>query len=128
MPDFKINLKKLIYLIVAVTSSSVIAGSYEDFFEAVAADNAVLISSLARRGFDANSRDPSGQTGLFLALRGGSLQAAEVLLKDPALDVDALNAAGESALMMAALKGRTEWAQRLIERGALAARLERLAR
>lgn len=118
MPDLKQYLKIAFYLLVASAFSSAFAGSYEDFFEAVTSDNAIVISSLTRRGFDANSRDPSGQTGLFLALRGGSLQAADVLLKDPALDVNALNAAGESALMMAALKGRTEWARRLIERGA----------
>jgi ankyrin repeat protein len=32
--------------------------------------------------------------------------------------VNAVNTVGESALMMAALKGRTEWCRRLIERGA----------
>src|SRR3990167_2042194 len=112
------NIKNVAYTIVATAFFSANAGSYEDFFEAVAVDDATTIAGLTRRGFDPNSRDPKGQTGLFLALRDGAFQAAEVLLKNPATDVNTLNEAGESALMMAALKGRTEWAQRLLERGA----------
>lgn len=112
------NIKNVAYLIVATAFVSANAGSYEDFFEAVAVDDATTIAGLTRRGFDPNSRDPKGQTGLLLALRDGAFQAAEVLLKNPATDVNTLNEAGESALMMAALKGRTEWAQRLLERGA----------
>lgn len=112
------SFNKILYLVVATVVCSANAGSYEDFFEAVASDDGATVAALTRRGFDPNSRDPKGQTGLFLALRSGAFQAAEVLLKDPATDVNTLNEAGESALMMAALKGRTEWAQRLLERGA----------
>ncbi|HEY0859256.1 MAG TPA: ankyrin repeat domain-containing protein [Albitalea sp.] len=112
------HFRNVCYAVVASAFVSANAGSYEDFFDAIASDDSATVASLARRGFDPNSRDPKGQTGLFLALRDGSLQAADVLLKDPALQVDTLNEAGESALMMAALKGRTEWAQRLLERGA----------
>ena len=36
----------------------------------------------------------------------------------PALDVNAVNASGETPLMMAALRGDLDWARRLIERGA----------
>lgn len=112
------HIRNVCYVVVAIAFVSANAGSYEDFFDAIASDDSATIASLTRRGFDPNSRDPKGQTGLFLALRDGSFQAADVLLKDPALEVDTLNEAGESALMMAALKGRTEWAQRLLERGA----------
>jgi hypothetical protein len=94
------------------------AGSYEDFFRAVEVDNPSAVRSLVQRGFDVNSRDASGQTGLFLALRSGSFKVAGTLLAVPTLDVNALNAAGESALMIAALKGEADWSQRLIERGA----------
>jgi ankyrin repeat protein len=111
-------MKKLFYLIVLLCFSSAHAGSYEDFFSAVEGDDAAAIRSLVQRGFDANSRNPQGQTGLFLALQSGTLRAAEALLAEPSLDVNALNEAGESALMIAALKGRLEWTQRLLERGA----------
>lgn len=112
------HFKKIVYLIAVVGLSSAHAGSYEDFFGAVASNDAGTVQSLVQRGFDANSRDPKGQTGLFLALRGGAFGVADALLKAPALDVNALNEAGESALMMAALKGQQDWSQRLLERGA----------
>ncbi|HUG23332.1 MAG TPA: ankyrin repeat domain-containing protein [Albitalea sp.] len=94
------------------------AGSYEDFFQAVANDDASTIRALLQRGFDPNARDPQGQTGLYLALRSNASQAADTLLKAPSIDVDALNEAGETALMMASLKGHTEWVRRLLDRGA----------
>ena len=112
------HFRKFVYLIVMAGFSSANAGSYEDFFRAVEVNDAALVHTLIQRGFDANSRDPKGQTGLILALRGGAFDAAEALLKAPNLDVNALNDAGESALMMAALKGQADWAQRLIDRGA----------
>src|SRR5438270_5677729 len=110
------HFKRIGYLVAAVSVSSANAGSYEDFFSAVTSNDAGTVQSLVQRGFDANSRDPKGQTGLFLALRGGAFGVADALLKAPALDVNALNEAGESALMMAALKGQQDWSQRLLER------------
>jgi uncharacterized protein len=101
-----------------VAASAAHAGSYDDFFGAVARDDASTIQALVQRGFDANSRDPKGQTGLFLALRSGAFSVADALLKEPTLDVNALNEAGESALMIAALKGQADWSARLVERGA----------
>ncbi len=67
-----------------------------------------------QRGFDPNTPDEKGQVGLYLALREGSLKVAEVLLQHPQLKVDAANAAGETPLMMAALRGNVEWTQRLL--------------
>jgi ankyrin repeat protein len=81
-------------------------------------DDGRTVRQLIERGFDPNSRDPKGQAALHLALRDGSLVVAEALWASPALDVSALNANGESPLMMAALRGNLAWAQRLLERGA----------
>ena len=94
------------------------AGSYEDFFEAIVRDDPVTINQLIQRGFDPSSRDPKGQTALFVALRAQSFKAAEALLGGPQPDINALNETGESALMMAALKGQLDWVKRLLERGA----------
>jgi ankyrin repeat protein len=105
-------------LVAAAVCSSAAAGSYEDFFRATESDDAATVRTLIQRGFDANSRDPQGQTALHLALRGGQFNVAEALLGERSVDVNALNAAEESALMMAALKGHTDWTRRLIERGA----------
>ena len=94
------------------------AGSYEDFFIAVRNDNATEVSDLLRRGFDPNARDAKGQPGLTVAMQEQSMKAAKVLLAQPALDVDALNQAGESAVMMAALKGTVAGIDLLLARGA----------
>jgi ankyrin repeat protein len=94
------------------------AGSYDDFFTAIVRDNPRTIKSLLDKGFDANTRDEKGQTGLYVAIRNESLNAAEAILNGPKLDVNALNAAGESALMMAALKGQLELATKLLAHGA----------
>lgn len=112
------NLRIAVYVTVASAFSFASAGAYDDFFSAVETDNGSVIQSLLSRGFDPNSRDLQGQTGLYLALRGRAFNAAEALLKAPGVDVNALNEAGESALMMAALKGQTGWCKRLIEQGA----------
>lgn len=110
--------KTFIYLLASVGVSVAIAGSYEDFFQAVNRDDGDTVSSLVQRGFDPNSRNPEGQTGLHLALRDQSPRTANALWRSTALDVNALNAAGETPLMLAALKGDMEWAQRLLTRGA----------
>ena len=94
------------------------AGAYEDFFKAVGSDDVATVSTLLQRGFDPNSRDGKGQLPLYLSLREFAPKVAEALLATPGLQLDATNAAGETALMMAALRGRTEWVRRLIERGA----------
>jgi ankyrin repeat protein len=110
--------KILLLSVVLFGISSVRAGSYEDFFVAVRNDDGPAISALLQRGFDPNSRDPSGQPGLTLAARDQAWRALEALLAHPGVDVNALNASGESALMMAALRGQLRGCRRLVERGA----------
>jgi len=112
--------RKFIYLIIIVVVSAANAGSYDDFFRAVNREDDLTVAALLARGFDPNSRDPEGQTGLMLALRDGSPRVAEALWKSPALHVDVQNASGETALMMAALRGEFAWVQRLLARGAQA--------
>jgi uncharacterized protein len=107
-----------VYIFVVIAFSAARAGAYEDYFRAVDTDNEGTLSNLLQRGFDPNTVDPSGQTGLYLAMREGSFKVAAVLLKQPQLAVDARNKAQETALMMAALRGHTDWMRRLIERGA----------
>lgn len=111
-------LKTFAYLLASIGISAAIAGSYEDFFVAVNRDDGDTVSSLLQRGFDPNSRNPDGQTALHLALRDQSPRTANALWRSTDLDINALNAAGETPLMLAALKGDTEWATRLLNRGA----------
>jgi hypothetical protein len=111
-----------VYLVLTIGFSSANAGAYEDYFRAVSADDARTVSGLLERGFDPNSPDERGQVGLYVALRDGSLKVAATLLAHPGLKVDAVNAADETPLMMAALRGNLEWTQRLIDRGAKVSR------
>jgi uncharacterized protein len=99
-------------------AAGVRAGAYEDFFKAVQLDDARTVSSLLARGFDPNSSDERGHRALYVALRDGSFGVAQALFASPELQVDAANAYGETALMMAALRGQTDWVQRLLARGA----------
>jgi hypothetical protein len=111
-------LRYLVYLCVALHFSSARSGAYEDFFAAVNRDDDRTVATLLQRGFDPNSRDLRGQTGLILALRDDAQRVAEALWKSPQLDLDARNGSDENALMMAALRGRVDWMQRLLARGA----------
>lgn len=115
----KVLFRLMIQAVVALSFSPAWAGSYEDFFVAIRRDDASAVTSLLQRGFDPNSVDPQGQTGLTLAARDRSWSAAGALLASEALNVNQLNASGESALMLAALRGDIDWCRRLLERGAL---------
>ena len=94
------------------------AGVYEDFFKAVERDDGRSVAALLRRGFDPNSRNERGDPALSLAFKEDALSAAEALWAHPQLDLEANNAAGETPLMLAALRGHVAWMQRLIQRGA----------
>ena len=108
----------LYVLMLLVLSPVARAGAYEDFFKAIELDRAPMMQSLLSRGFDPNTPDADGNSGLFVALRSGALRVADVLITHPQLSVNAENEHGETALMMAALKGWLEPAQRLLARGA----------
>lgn len=81
-------------------------------------DDAVTVSSLLARGFDANTLDPQGQHGLLVAIKEPSPKAAKVLLNAPKIDLNTLNVLGESPLMLAALKGEFELAAQMVKKGA----------
>lgn len=112
------KIKLTLYLAVLLTSFSVIAGAYEDFFVAVKRNNGAAVTELLQRGFDPNTPDPSGNTALVLALQAENFAVAEALMARRDLNVNALNQSGESALMMAALRGNLAWCERLLARGA----------
>lgn len=111
-------LKSAAYLIAIATVSIAMASSYVQFFRALDIDDAGTVAQLLSRGFDPNAANEKGDLALVLALRDGSPKVAEVLLAHPDLKVDAVNGAGETALMMAALRGHLAAAHRLLERGA----------
>ncbi len=104
--------------VLAIGSSFASAGAYEDYFRAVAVDNESGLRDLLARGLDPNTLDPTGQHGLFLALRGGSSKVVRLLLQHPETRVESTNAVGETPLMMASLRADLEAMKALIARGA----------
>lgn len=110
--------KKFIYLLVAVCFSAANADDKVSFFRAVNIDNVSTVSSMLAAGFDPNTLDEKGQVPLYLALREEAPRVVKALLAHPGLKPDATNAAGETPLMMAALRGHAEAAADLISKGA----------
>ena len=110
--------KKSIYLVVMAVSFAAHAGSFEDFFRAVRGDNASGVRTLLNRGFDPNTRDEYGQTGLMLALREPSPKVIQVLMESPQLNVDLANAKDETPLMLASIKGQQDLVVQLLKRDA----------
>lgn len=113
----RIWFRYVLYLIVFIGNNSAHAGAYEDFFRAVKLDDGRSVSALLQRGFDPNSRDETGQIALFSAFREGALKVVEVLFQHPSIQIGVRNEAGETPLMMAALRGQREWVLRLLDRG-----------
>ena len=112
-----VGLKGLLCLIVFSVFGVVHAGSYDDFFNAVKQDNARKVKELLISGFDANTPDREGLSGLHLAVLEPSPKATLVLIEWVKTDVNQLNKKGESALMLAALKGNQQIAEKLIKKG-----------
>jgi uncharacterized protein len=76
------------------------------------------VQGLLERGFDPDTLDPKGLSGLYLAVREPSPKVAEVLVDWAKTNVEIRTDHDESALMMACLKGQLELAKKLIARGA----------
>lgn len=110
--------RNLAYLVLAIGFSLAHAGSYVEFFRAVDRDDPMTVTDLLTRGFDPNAASEQGQTALYLALKGGSPKVVKVLMQHPALKVDLANSAGETPLMIAALRGEVDAMKQLMARGA----------
>lgn len=94
------------------------AGVYDDFFRAVAVDDAATVRTLLARGFDPNTTGPTGLPALHHALMERSFKVAQVLVETPSTHSDRRNALGETPLMLAALRGHRPLVQALLSRGA----------
>ena len=112
------SFKKLLYLIVLIGYSFSYAGSYEDFFQALALDNAPVVQALLKRGFDPNSVNPKGQAALLLAMRLPAPAVAKILIAHPETKVEVRTDKDESPLMLAAIKGQLDLCRQLIARDA----------
>ncbi|OYU27424.1 MAG: hypothetical protein CFE41_11510 [Burkholderiales bacterium PBB2] len=105
-------------LLLAALHAPARAAPIDDLVLAAELDNGREITTLLVRGVDPNARDGRGRNALEVALREGSSRALDSLLSHPGTDVNRANAAGETPLMLAAIKGRLDWAKKLVARGA----------
>ncbi len=108
----------VVYLAVITYIFPVMAGSYNDFFTAIKRDHRHTVEALLKDGFDPNTVDETGQPGIIAALLNESYEAADALAASERLQLEAANRSGETALMMASLRGQTALVQRLLQRGA----------
>jgi uncharacterized protein len=114
----RLYIRFIAYLVLALCVIPARAGSYEDYFAAVKRDDPQAVAELLRRGFDPNTPDTQGLTGLYLSLRDGALKVAQLLVEVPSTRIDARTPQDESPLMMAAFRGHADLARKLIARDA----------
>lgn len=81
-------------------------------------DDVRRAARLLEQGVDPNALDDQGRLALVTALQEDSPKVADLLLESGRVDVRRRNAAGETPLMMAALKARRYWMEKLIVLGA----------
>ena len=107
-------------LAAALSACTAFAATFDsvDFFRAVNVDNADAVSRMLAAGVDPNQLDPRGQPALLVALQTESLKVAKVLWDAKGIQIDIRNHAGETPLMMAALKAEVEAAAALVAHGA----------
>ena len=99
--------------------ATVLAGAYEDYFQAVKLDNAAGVRSLLQRGFDPNTVEAErGDSGLILALREEAMHVFEVLLDAPNVNLEIKARNGDTALMIAAFKANQPAVEALLTKGA----------
>ncbi len=105
---------------VGLSACTAFAANYDsvDFFRAVNVDNARSVAAALAQGFDPNALDEHGQPALIVALQTESLKAAKVLWEAKGIQIDVRNHAGETPLMMAALKAEVDAVGALVAHGA----------
>ena len=114
----KHHFKNIFYIVILMGISAVRADPAVDFFRAVQIDNERSVKGLLQQGLDPNTPNAEGQVALFVALRHEAPKVVQALLAHPDIRVDTSNAANETPLMMASLRGNLEAAKLLIAKGA----------
>lgn len=89
----------------------------DPYFAAVVRDDESSVVAQALRGTDLNALR-RGEHALLVAAREGSVKVGLFLLSQRNVAVDVPNPQGETAIMLAAIKGHVVLVKRLIERGA----------
>lgn len=96
-----------------------LAGAYEDYFRAAKLDDVKTVRALLQRGFDPNTvEEERGETGLIIAVREDATKVFDLLLNTKDINLNARARNGDSALMIAAYKGRYDAVKTLLDKGA----------
>jgi ankyrin repeat protein len=85
-----------------------------DFTKAAKFDDVSEVRSLIKAGVTPNTLDPKGTPMLILAVRDKSFKVTDLLLANPATDVNLTNKSGENALMLAAFDGELALVKNLV--------------
>lgn len=105
------------WVLLSVGVSHAQGSSYEDALSSARLGDTRQLAGLLARGVDSDTVDAQGNTLLILAAREGHAQTVQTLLQyRPKLGWR--NLAGDSALMLAVLKGHDAVADLLLEAGA----------
>lgn len=116
MFDRKVS-QAVLFICFSTLSLASHAQSLERLLEAASDGDSRAVESQLDRGFDPNSADREGNSLLILASRSGSVVLIRMLLARK-VPVNARNAHGDSAVMVAALGGHLEGVRVLLNAGA----------
>jgi uncharacterized protein len=84
------------------------------FWAAIGRDDAWAMSNAIAAGVSPSATLPNGNTALHQAVGEPAPSIAAMLIKQPGVDINARNAAGETPLMLAVLRGQAAMAQALV--------------
>ncbi len=90
----------------------------DEFWEAVARDDAARVQTLLLRGVDTNAVHPQFGPAIVVAARERAWSVVRELAAIAGTRIDAPNARGETAAMLAALHGNLDVVRLLVEKGA----------
>src|SRR5690554_832937 len=116
----RLNTKRLGLALAAsllLGSGAALAGSYEDSLDAARLGRTQQLSQLLDRGIDPNTVDAFNNSLLIIAARENHGDVVDLLVRRGAR-ISYRNEAGDSALMMAALRGNVDIVTRLLYAGA----------
>ena len=90
------------------------ADQIADFTKAAKFDDVSEVQSLIKAGVSPNTLDPKGNPMLIVAIRDKSIKVADLLMANPATDVNLTNKSGENPLMMASIEGELPIVETLV--------------
>ena len=99
-----------IVLLLASFAAGAASNRYTEFFRAITIDNDPVVRTLLAQGLDPNLVEAvRNETGLILAIRADADRTFKLLLASPEIRIETQASNGDTALMLAAYKGKL-WA------------------